>query len=106
MDCGVIPLSISYNKSLVILWRMAIYNFNVLNVLYVYMCIDETIIKNKILKKTVYFHTIFTCTKILADHLNACGFVHVYCTVGMIMLFFFLFIYAGFSRAIKFYQVI
>jgi hypothetical protein len=47
MDCGVIPLSISYNKSLVILSRMAIYNFNVLNVLYVYMCIDETIIKNK-----------------------------------------------------------
>jgi hypothetical protein len=44
---GVIPLSISYNKSLVILSRMAIYNFNVLNVLYVYMYIDETIIKNK-----------------------------------------------------------
>jgi hypothetical protein len=47
MDCGVIPLSISYNKSLVILSRMSIYKFNVLNVLYVYMCIDENIIKNK-----------------------------------------------------------
>jgi hypothetical protein len=42
--CGVIPLSISYNKSLVILSRKPIYK---LNVLYVYMCIDETIIKNK-----------------------------------------------------------
>jgi hypothetical protein len=48
MNCRVIPLSISYNKSLEILSRNAIYNFNALNVLYVYMCIDEAIIKNKI----------------------------------------------------------
>jgi hypothetical protein len=46
-NCGVIPLIISCNKSLVILSRMAKYKLNVFNVLYVYMCIDETIVKNK-----------------------------------------------------------
>jgi hypothetical protein len=67
MDCGAIPVSISYNMSLVILSRMALNNFNVLKVLYVYMCIDETIIKKKIY---IYY-------KMLIQTLLRCRFVFV-----------------------------